>query len=460
MTDADQKVRLDIETKYQQMTPTSARLNKQGRRYLPSGVVHDSRHVMPYGLYASHASGSRKWDVDGNEYIDYYGGHGALMLGHNQPDIVKAVNAQLLRGTHFATNTELEILWAQKICAMIPGAERVRFHSSGTEATQMAVRLARAYTGKNKLMRFFGHYHGWLDDMTTGFNSHFDGSAPIGVPEFVASNSIALDPYKPNKVERHLNENQDIAAVIVEPFGAATGKVPITSEFLHQLRNWTRKNKVLLIFDEVVTGFRAAPGGEQSNLGIIPDLTALAKIVAGGLPGGAVTGLANIMAGLDYDPSKRENREKIFHPGTFNACPVSATAGIETLKIIQQGKVCEQASQLTQKLRDGLNGLFDQYRPGWIAYGKASAFHLYLGNKLDKTVPEEFAPESIGRERLYDQPVDFTRLLRLAMNIHGVDIAGWPGGLVSAAHTESDIDKTLMAFSQSLELLRPTFDNY
>jgi glutamate-1-semialdehyde 2,1-aminomutase len=460
MNNAVQNVRNSIETAYRKRTPTSESLSDQSKRCLPSGVVHDSRHVLPYGLYSSHASGSKKWDVDGNEYIDYFGGHGALMLGHNPPDVVAAVSAQLLRGTHFATNTELEIRWAEKICEMIPGAECVRFHSSGTEATQMAVRLARAYTGKTKIMRFFHHYHGWLDDMTTGYASHFDGSAPIGVPTSVADNSLVVDPYDPNNVKQHLNEDSEIAAVIVEPFGAATGKLPLSSEFLHQLRNWTSKKGVLLIFDEVVTGFRASPGGEQFNIVIKPDLTALAKIVAGGLPGGAVTGRADIMAGLDYDPQKRSDREKIIHPGTFNACPVSATAGLETLKIIQQGNACKHASQMAQKLRDGVNELFTQLRPGWIAYGKASAFHLYLGNKLDKTSAEQFVPEMIGREGLYQQPSDFTRMLRLAMNINGVDIAGWPGGLVSAAHTESDIEKTIIAFSESLKWLKPVYDNY
>ena len=159
-----------IENSYRTMTPQSAAFAEQARKVLPSGVVHDSRFIKPYGLYASHAVGSRKWDVDGNQYIDYYGGHGALMLGHNHPELIAAAMAQLQKGTHFATNHEMEIRWTEKIIEMVPCAERVRFHASGTEATQMAVRLARAYTGKTKIMRFQGHYHGWLDDMTTGYN--------------------------------------------------------------------------------------------------------------------------------------------------------------------------------------------------------------------------------------------------------------------------------------------------
>jgi len=446
-----------IESTYAQRTPKSAELSDAAGRYLPSGVVHVSRYTKPHGLYASHADGARKWDIDGNEYIDYFGGHGALLLGHNHPRVVAAASAQLARGTHFAAGNELDILWAQKICEMIPSAERVRFHSSGTEATQMAVRLARAFTGKNKLMRFHGHYHGWLDDMTSGYISHFDGSAPIGVPASVAANSISIDPYDKAQVERLLHEDSDIAAVIVEPLGAATGKVPISAGFLRQLREWTRANDVVLIFDEVVTGFRVAPGGMQQLVGVTPDLTALAKIVAGGLPGGAVTGRADILAGLDYDPGKRGRREKIFHPGTFNACPVSAAAGLETLSIIQQDDACERATRAAQRLRRGVAETLNEFGLDWVVYGEASVFHLYLGGEV--AAPAEFDPEALGRERLHQQPADIARLLRLALNINGVDFSGWPGGLVSAAHDDASIDATVAAFAASLEMLRPMLDS-
>jgi len=454
-TSADE-ARARIESAYAERTPKSAELSDAAGRYLPSGVVHDSRYTRPHGLYASHADGARKWDIDGNEYIDYFGGHGALLLGHNHPRVVAAASAQLARGTHFAAGNELDILWAQKICEMVPSAERVRFHSSGTEATQMAVRLSRAFTGKNKLMRFHGHYHGWLDDMTSGFNSHFDGSAPIGVPPGVAANSIALDPYDEAQVEQVLGEDRDIAAVIVEPLGAGTGKVPIGTGFLRRLRDWTAANDVMLIFDEVITGFRVAAGGVQQLTGITPDLTALAKIVAGGLPGGAVTGRADILAGLDYDPGKRGRREKIFHPGTFNACPVSAASGLETLTIIQQGDACERATRAAQRLRRGLGDALRRFGVDWVVYGESSAFHIYMGGEAGSA--EDFDPHRIGREGLQRQPADIGRLLRLALNVNGVDFSGWPGGLTSAAHRDADIDATVEAFAASLQLLQPILD--
>jgi len=450
------KARQQIESAYQQRTPKSAKLSSAAKHYLPSGVVHDSRYTCPHGLYASHAAGACKWDIDGNEYIDYFGGHGALMLGHNHPQVVAAANAQMARGTHFAAGNELDIRWAEKICEMVPSAERVRFHSSGTEATQMAVRLARAFTGKDKLMRFHGHYHGWLDDMTSGYNSHFDGSAPVGVPKNVAMNSVAIDPYDRSLVERLLDEDNNIAAVIVEPLGAATGKVPIGVDFIAQLRDWTTQNDVILIFDEVVTGFRVSPGGLQQAIGITPDLTALAKIVAGGLPGGAVCGRADILAGLDYDPGKRGKRKKIFHPGTFNACPVSAAAGLETLGLIQREDACERANRAATLLRQGLSEKLVDMGLDWIVYGEASAFHIYMGGSVAGQV--NFDPQSLGREQLYRQQPDIARLLRLALNVNGVDFSGWPGGLVSAAHSDANIDSTVAAFETSLEMLRPILE--
>ena len=447
--------RQKIESAYRAMTPKSAALSARARQLLPSGVVHDSRFIKPYGLYASRAAGSRKWDVDDNEYIDYYGGHGALLLGHNHPDLIAAASAQLIKGTHFAANHEMEIRWAEKIIEMVPSAERVRFHSSGTEATQMAVRLARAYTGKRKILRFHGHYHGWLDDMTTGYNSHFDGTAAIGVPESIARNSIALDPYNESEVERWLVEDNDIAAVMVEPLGAATGKVPIKTDFLRALRRWTTDNEALLIFDEVVTGFRVAPGGVQAAVNVMPDITTLAKILAGGLPGAAVTGTAAIIDGLDHNPAKRGGREKVYHPGTFNACPVSAAAGIKALDIIQKTNACELVNQLGEQLRMGLVGVVKSHDIPWVIYGEASAFHIYMGEQKLHENEAAFIPAKLGRAGLCRQPEGIARLLRLAMNINGVDFTGWPGGLISAAHSKADIETTVDAFDRSLELLKP-----
>jgi len=280
----------------------------------------------------------------------------------------------------------------------------------------------------------------------------------IGIPKSTAEHSIAIDPYDESYLDNLTAGTNDIAAIIVEPLGAARGKVPIDVKFLRSLRNWTSNNNVLLIFNEVVTGFRISPRCVQASTGIIPDITALAKIVAGGLPGGAVVGSAEIMDCLDHQACGALNQEKIIHPGTFNACPVSAAAGIETLNIIQYSTACEQANNMAIRLRQGLNQIIKSKDLGWFVYGEASTFHFYRGNESPPQDTTAFSPKKIGRQRLYKQPPDSTRLLKLAMNINGVDLAGWPGGLISAAHTAEDIEATIEAFTKSIELLKPILE--
>ena len=439
-----------IETLYATRTARSAALAARARAVLPSGIVHDSRHLTPHPLYVTRAEGAHKWDADGNRYIDYFGGHGALLLGHNPSAVMQAVADQMARGTHFAACHEAEIAWAEAITAMVPSAEKVRFHSSGSEATQMAVRLARAFTGRDRLLRFHAHYHGWQDDMTVGYASHFNGGTVIGVPAAVAAQSLAIDPYDEAGVEAALR-TRDFAAVILEPLGASTGKVPLATGFLARLRDWTRQSGTVLIFDEVITGFRVAPGGVQEKTGILPDLTTLAKIVAGGQPGGAVAGRAEILDGLDFEAAEKAGRQKIYHPGTFNAAPASAAAGVATLAAIRDGAPNRVADTLAADLRQGLAGVLAARRVPWQVYGESSAFHLCLAQDL---ADAPFDARRLGRAGLQAQPPGLARLLRLAMLVNGVDLSGWPGGLLSAAHAPDDIAGTVAAFDESLDMLK------
>jgi len=340
---------------YEAMTPGSAALAAKARMVLPSGLAHDSRHFDPYPLYVSRALGPVKWDVDGNKYVDYFGGHGALMLGHNHPAVTRAVHEALDRGTHFGACHEQEVRWAELVIQMVPSAERVRFTSSGTEATLMALRLARAYTGRSKLVRFRGHFHGWNDHMTSGHINHFDGTATSGVVNGVSDNVLLCDPNDVAGITRIFNDHKDIAAVILEPTGASFGRMPIAPSFLQVLRDLTKQAGTVLIFDEVVTGFRVSPGGVQAELGITPDLTTLAKILAGGMPGGAVTGRKDILDWLDFDVSKATGHEKIGHQGTFNANPVSAAAGIATLEILASTDACARANAYGAEVRAKMN---------------------------------------------------------------------------------------------------------
>src|ERR671935_1304805 len=186
-----------IEDLYRARTPGSAALHARASRVLPAGLTHDSRATAPYPIYVTRAAGARKWDVDGNEYVDYFGGHGALLFGHAHAPLVEAVSRQVTLGTHWGASQELEVQWAELVQRLVPSAERVRFTASGTEATQLALRLARAHTRKSKVVRFVGHFHGWHDAVAPGAMSHYDGSLPAGIPAALAAESIVLDADSP-----------------------------------------------------------------------------------------------------------------------------------------------------------------------------------------------------------------------------------------------------------------------
>ena len=442
-----------VET-YRSKTRESAALSEDAAAQFPSGITHDSRHVRPYGVFVEKAVGSHKWDVDGNEYIDYFGGHGALLLGHGRPEVLAAIHEALDEGTHFGASHPRELAWARVIQRLVPTADRIRFTSSGTEATHLALRLARAFTGRSKIVRFLSNFHGWHDHMTSGYTSHYDGSPTSGVLESVASSIALVPPGDIDAVRTVLEQDKDIAAVILEPTGSSFGMVPIPEGFLEALREVTAKHGVLLIFDEVVTGFRVSPGGAQSHFNIKPDLTALAKILAGGLPGAAVVGGREILDALDFDAAPASGREKIQHQGTYNANPASAAAGTAALSIIESTDACMRANDYAERLRGRLNQIFVEEQVQWAAYGTFSGFHVFT-NPMKRVIdPEKFDAASVDWKEIKSNPPGVSDRLRLAMLINGVDITGWPGGTISAAHDEADLDKTVDAFRESLRMLR------
>jgi glutamate-1-semialdehyde 2,1-aminomutase len=442
-----------IESAYRSKTQGSAALAAKANHVFPSGITHDSRHMNPYGIYIEHADGPRKWDVDGNEYIDYFGGHGALILGHNHPSVAVAVQNAYGKGTHFGASHALEIEWAEQIIRMVPCAEKVRFTSSGTEATLMAVRLARAYTNRPKIIRFRTHFHGWNDHMAPGQANHFDGTPTTGVINGIAENVILVDPNDKAGVTAALS-NGDVAAVILEPTGSSTGMVPVAPGFLSFLRDETKSADTLLIFDEVVTGFRVSPGGAQAETGVTPDLATFAKIVAGGLPGGAVAGRADIFELLDFEAAASKGFEKIGHQGTYNANPVAAAAGIAALKIIETDGICEKANLFGSCLRQRLNQEIAQAGLNWAAYGEHSTIHIFTNPANRSVSPETFNALSIPFMELKGNAPGVVQKLRQAMLLNGVDFNGWPGGTISASHTERELEETVVAFRQSLALLR------
>ncbi len=442
-----------IAAAYRERTPGSAAFAAEAAELLPSGIAHDARYLDPYSPYIARAFGPHKWDVDGNRYIDFFGGHGALILGHSHPAVVAAVRAAVGEGTQFGANHPAEIAWARAIQSLVPAAERVRFTSSGTEATLMAVRLARAATGREVLVRFQGHFHGWSDHMTSGYSNHFDGSPTPGVLVGVAERAVLVPPGDLAAVEAALRAHE-VAAVLIEPTGASFGQVPVRPEFLHDLRRVTEAAGALLIFDEVITGFRVSRGGAQMAFGVRPDLSTFAKIVAGGMPGAAVAGRRDVLDHLDFAASARAGREKIGHPGTFNANPVSAAAGIAALGILAETDACDVAIEMAGRFRDGLNAMFVEEGVPWAAYGTFSGFHLFMNAHEHDIDPTNFDMYSYGMKELKAQPEALLRQLRLALLVQGVDVNGRIGGFLSATHTPADVAEAVAAFREAVRMLR------
>lgn len=434
---------------YMARTAASRDRHREAHDLFPSGIVHDSRKMDPYPIYVARAAGSRKWDIDGNEYIDYYGGHGALLLGHCHPAIMAAVHRQFDLGSHPAACHELEIEWARLIQRLVPCAERVRFTASGTEANLMAFRLARAFTGRDKIIRFRGHFHGWQDHVA--FGAKTSGAGAPGVLQGIVDGIILLDPNDDAAVTKVLRERDDVAGVILEPTGSSSGQAPVTRSFIETLRRETAAAGAVLIFDEVVTGFRMGPGGAQAHWGVTPDLASFAKVLAGGLPGGAVAGRADILAHLDFEKSAAAGREKIGHQGTFNANPVSAASGVAMLTAVAEDGACERAAAQGARLREGMNRVFADAGVPWAAYGQASLCYLFTNPKGREIDPLAFDPLALPWQEMTaagSHPA--AGRLRLALMNHGVDVSGKPGMIVSAVHSDDDIAETCEALRGAL----------
>ncbi len=437
---------MTIEQTYIDSHRRSAELHKRAGKVLPSGVTHDSRFIRPFPIYAERADGAHKWDVDGHEYVDYVMGHGALLLGHNYPSVTEVAMAQIVRGTHYGASQEHEIEWAEEVVRLIPSAEVVRFTSSGTEATLMALRLARLFTGKPGVIKFERHFHGWHDYVAA--SSKYAGAMPAGVP-LSTMESVAVLPLDMEVVAHTVEERGDIGAIIIESAGASSGTLPVPRGFLQQLSVFTRERGIVFIMDEVVTGFRWAPGGVQELEGVLPDLTTLAKILAGGFPGGAVAGRRDIMEGLEF-AATGVKKEKIGHPGTFNANPLSAAAGVACLREIADGSHQKRANESAAQLRAGMNGVLCRLGIPGVVYGQASGFRILLGGP---SVPE--AADHDPRDLPWDALAAGTspeheRIMQLGMINEGVHLFG-KGGLTSSVHTEADIAATVDAWTATLE---------
>jgi len=448
------KTGVPIDEQFRRAHPGSEALFRRARAVIAGGLTHDIRHLRPFPIYVDRAQGSRKWDVDGHELIDYWVGHGALFLGHGHPDVRQAIADQLGRGTHYGACHELEVRWAEQVLKLVPWIDRIRFVGSGTEATLLAIRLARAATGKSKVVKFEGHFHGWHDYAATAVRPPFNRPVSAGIPQGVLEEILICPPNDWDALLALTSGRDDIAGVILEPGGGSSGTIPADRSFLARLREFTRAQGMILIFDEVITGFRFAPGGAQQRYEIYADLTTLAKILAGGLPGGAVVGSGVVMDLLAFRDDSAWNREdRVGHAGTFNANPLTAAAGLATLELLADGQAHTRADRAGQTLRTGIAEVIEKLGVDAYVYGESSIVNLFLGPYRHGLALDRPASQLDHRILMEHPDQEAYHRLRCALILHGVDLPlfhGW----VSAAHSDEDLEQTIRAFEAAVRLLQ------
>ena len=425
-----------IEQRFRELHPTSANLAEEARSVFPEGVTHESRRMDPFPVFMDRGKGTHKWDVDGNEYIDFRTGHGSMILGQAHPSVAAAVHRQMDKGTHLGASTELELRWALLVKQLAPSVEKIRFHSSGTEADMMALKMARVFTGKTKIVKFRDGFHGWSDAAAV---RDPDRDRQFGIPPETAASVIVLPDGDLDAVERTLGERDDVAAVILQ------GDEIIRPEFIRGLRDTTAQHGVLLIVDEVVSGFRWSKAGLHGRFGFTPDLSTYAKILAGGLPGACVGGRSEIIDTI--------GKNGIGHPGTFNANPLSAAAGVAALEIVEREPITETADARAVQLKAGINDVLQRMEIPGGAYGVSSIVHLSLGQEVDTT--DEFATPVDSPGSSAGVRSDAVPQLQLALVNEGL----WTTPLkffLSAVHTPDEIDITVARYEAALIEVRKT----
>jgi len=420
---------------------------------MPSGTTRNTVFYRPFPAYVDHATGSHVYFVDGNESIDYCFNQSSLILGHNHPNVMHAIVAQIERGTALGGPTETEIGLAETIHNRYPSAEKVRFAGTGTEAIMNGLRLARAYSGKNKIAKFEGQFHGTYDSVYVSVNTSVDGRkhgpALVAIPESegmppsVRNDTVVLPLEDIEATEEAIKKNRDeLAVLIVEPLAKPRGYTPMKSGFLRTLRDITTENDVLLMFDEVVTGFRLSEGGAAKMFQVQPDLAAFGKNIGGGFPVGAFGGSTEIMQLYDIPENQRP---RISASGTWNAHPLAMAAGLSTLRELTQATY-DRMETRSKELRDGMNQAFANGGILGRVTGFSSLFNLYFSPK--EVVDYETATQS---NRFARWLFDIEMLNRGAFYTLN---QGWFN--ISAVTSTEDIRFTLDQSIETLNTIRPT----
>ncbi len=409
-------------------------LFERAQRVIPAGVNSPVRAFRAVGgspPFFERAAGAHLWDADGRRYIDYVGSWGPMVAGHTHPAVVEAVQEAASRALSFGAPTEAEVELAELLCRLVPSLEMVRLVSSGTEATMTAIRLARGFTGRDTIVKFEGCYHGHADPLLVKAGSGaltFGNPSSAGVPADTAAHTLVLDFNDAEQVREAFTRNS-VACVIVEPVAGNMNLVLPQPGFLETLREECTKHGAVLIFDEVMTGFRVALGGAQARYGIRPDLTTLGKVIGGGLPVGAVGGRRDIM-------QKIAPLGPVYQAGTLSGNPVAVAAGLATLKLVQAPQFQERIEATTSALVAGLQEEAKKAKVPFCAQSVGSMFGIYFRESPPRSFAEVM---QCDRER-------FNRFFH-AMLVRGVYLApsAYEAGFVSAAHGAHEIDATLAA---------------
>ncbi len=414
----------------------SKRLYEEAVSLLPGGVSSPVRAFKPYPFYTVKAEGSKIYDADGNSYIDYCMAYGPLILGHANKKVREAIAEQLERGWLYGTPIEMEIKYAKLIRRHFPSIEMLRFVNTGSEATMAALRVARGFTGKNKIVKVEGSFHGAHDAVLvkagSGATTHgIPNSA--GVPQDFVNNTLQVPFNDVEALADLLEKNDDIAALILEPVMGNSALILPEKGYLKEVRNITAENDVLLIFDEVITGFRVSLGGAQEYYGVKPDLTTLGKIAGGGLPIGIFGGRKEIMETV-------APAGNVYQAGTFSGNPLSLTAGYTTVKFIEENRVLERVNKLSERLAEGIRNVLEDKRVECEVGSIASMFCIYFGSQ----------PTNYAEALQLDKEAYMNFFWNMLENGVFLPPSQYETCFMSYAHSEEDINKTVEAVSDSL----------
>jgi len=442
----------DPEVAYRQTTRASRAIHERAVAVMPGGTTRTTTYFDPYPLYIDRGEGCRVWDADGTERIDFLGNYTAMILGHAHPKVVEAIRRQATRGTGFAAANPIEVELATLLCERVPSLDAVRFCNSGTEATMFAMRLARAFTGRPKIARMEGGYHGTHDYAEVSTHPLVSEAGPpeapiprpdsTGTPDWVLEQTVVLPFNHPDAAEAIIRRHgSELAAVILEPIIGAGGVIPATLEFLQRLRQVTEELGILLIFDEVIS-FRVAPGGAQQLYGVTPDLTTLGKIIGGGLPVAAFGGRANVMELLD--PRREPN---IAQGGTYNGNPLGMAAGLATMTELTPD-VYEDLNRKGARVCEQLTEVFASHGVAVQVNGAGSLLALHF---TDKPVVDYRAVAAANKKR--------TRELFLGLVNHGVLMAPRAMGALSTPMAEPDIQEFIDAVDTVVAEQRPRWES-